>query len=173
MFNTYHHFLEPGSCNLSGLIKNAPVKGIDADPLVKELCEWICYETKGHTVFSCEGHDKPFSDGYVWVEWPSVIPHSRIHHELNAAIASILTPLKMRKQISARATITFDKDYGPSKTILFRFHYKHNDRTFSVRTFNRIIKQVMQDIDALDNPVTPVALDEEVNANVSMYDLGA
>lgn len=172
MFNTYNHIRPSTNKFLSEAIKSAPVKGIDADPLVKELCEWICYETKGVTIFSCEGHDRPYSEGYVLVAWPTLLQCHLVVCALQAAIDAHLTPLKKKKQISAFAAIKVDERLGLSSDYTFRFRYKHNDRTFSVRVFNRIIKQVMQVVDTLDNPVSPVELDEEVDVNVSMYDLG-
>jgi hypothetical protein len=173
MFNTYNHIGTVTNMFLSEAIKTAPVKGIDADPLVRELCEWICYETKGVTVFSCEGHDRPYSEGYVMISWPTMLSCPLVVSTLQAAIDTHLTPLKKKKQLSAFVAMAVDNRIGTSSDFTFRFKYKHNDRTFSMRAICRVLKQVMQDIDALDNPVTPVELDEEVDVNVSMYDLGA
>lgn len=142
MFNTYNCTLDHDTDAFEKAIKESD--GIEADPLIKDLCEDITYNSKGYTIFSCQGHGKPHTQAYVSMWAPTPIHLKDLFSAVDKATAEILSPLKARKQIPVFTMFYVDRNFGPSRNITFRLIYKSNDTRFAMFTFSKLVKHTLK-----------------------------
>lgn len=146
MFNTYNEFKSDSDTYLD--VKKALPVDIDSDPAIKDICNFICNETPGATIFSCEGHGKEIrkepklSLGYVRIHCPNVDWLEKVLSDFEEGVTKIVDPAKAKGEVSWR--MRFGSEYDLlNKNVTLRWLYRTNDRTHSLRLINRVLRHAV------------------------------
>lgn len=169
LFNSYDHFFVR-DLHFFHFIKSQPEIEIDADPLIKPLCERICRETPMATRWSCDGHPHQIPkrhsvEAYLVILGDDQVVIERFVQILSGMYEEQIAPLVAAKRITKRFGLTIEviRNVNADNTqmrhgtheLILRLNYKHSHKVLMWALFskwlNAGIDQLKQSL--LDEPL--------------------